>query len=334
MTSLSIHVSEDSQVGETRRAVTQLCRQQGNDETFSGKAAIVATELARNLFMHAGGGEIIIRTVPHPAQAGLEILALDKGPGIQNPGECMRDGYSTAGTAGNGMGSIQRLSTRFDLFSQPQRGTVVWTRLLPSGAENLPGKTRSFDWSGVSIADARETVCGDAWDIDEQSGIFRAFVVDGLGHGPFAEEAAREAIAVFRSTFAEPAETLAQVNGALFQTRGAAGALLTISLKNQTGLTAGLGNISMRITDGDRLRSLVSENGTLGTGARRIVQNPFRFSPGMLIIMHSDGLLSNWGFDPYPGLAMRSPGLIAGVLYRDFKRGGDDATVVVARHLA
>jgi len=50
-----------------------------------------------------------------------------------------------------------------------------------------------------------------------------------------------------------------------------------------------------------------------------------------MLVLHSDGLVSHWSLDAYPGLAARDPSLIAGILYRDFTRGRDDVTVVVAK---
>src|SRR5215469_14902283 len=122
--SRSITVVEESQVGFAKRSVVEICRRMSSDETFCGKAAIVATELARNLVRHGKGGEIVIRE----HFLSLELLALDRGPGMHNIAECLRDGFTTAGTAGTGFGSIKRLSDRFEVFSQPGHGTAVWVR--------------------------------------------------------------------------------------------------------------------------------------------------------------------------------------------------------------
>ena len=48
--------------------------------------------------------------------------------------------------------------------------------------------------------------------------------------------------------------------------------------------------------------------------------------------MHSDGISARWSLDDYPGLVRRHPGVVAGLLYRDFQRESDDATVIVVRH--
>jgi anti-sigma regulatory factor (Ser/Thr protein kinase) len=124
-----IAVIEESQIGSARRCVAQICKRSGGDEMFCGKAAIVVTEMARNIFLHGKGGAIVIREVATAASTSLELLALDRGPGMRNIAECLRDGFSTAGTAGTGFGAIKRLSDRFEVFSLPGRGTVVWVRV-------------------------------------------------------------------------------------------------------------------------------------------------------------------------------------------------------------
>src|SRR6516165_9130413 len=115
--SRSIAVAEESQVGFAKRSVVAICRRISRNETFCGKAAIVVTELARNLVRHGKGGEIVMREHATPAFLYLELLALDRGPGMQNIAECLRDGFSTAGTAGTGFGAIRRLSDRFEVYS-------------------------------------------------------------------------------------------------------------------------------------------------------------------------------------------------------------------------
>src|SRR5688500_2123976 len=98
----------------------------GLGEVRQGEVAIVVTELATNLVKHARGGELLIRAVE---DGTLEVLAVDRGGGIARPAEVMRDGYSTAGTLGAGLGAVRRLAARFDLYSTPGAGTVVMARL-------------------------------------------------------------------------------------------------------------------------------------------------------------------------------------------------------------
>jgi anti-sigma regulatory factor (Ser/Thr protein kinase) len=325
-----IAVNEESQIGLARRCVVEICQRISRDETFCGKAAIVVTEMARNLVRHAKGGEIIIREAATPTSLSLELLALDRGPGMRNIAECLRNGFSTAGTAGTGFGAIKRLSDRFEVFSQPARGTVVWVRLCALDTCSAP---HAFESSGISIAVEREEVCGDAWEVIETAGVLRAMVVDGLGHGPFAGQAAREAVAVFRSQATTGvASTLKLVDQALTKTRGAAGAIVELCPAKGQVTAAGVGNISMRVLNNGESKSFGCDNGTLGTGVPKIREFTQPWMQGSVLVMHSDGVKTHWTLDDYPGLGRRHPGLVAGLLYRDFRRERDDVTVIVVRH--
>jgi anti-sigma regulatory factor (Ser/Thr protein kinase) len=327
-TNLRIPVADDSQVGNARRAVTQRCEEAGLNEEFRGRAAIVATELARNLALHATGGQLLITLLDLGSGPILELITTDRGPGMRNVGECLRDGYSTAGTAGNGFGAIRRLSQDFEVYSQLGAGTVVWAR-LHSGNPPRPARIQV---GAVSLACAPEPVCGDAWGCRELVDAARVTVSDGLGHGLFAHEAAESSLAIFRDTMAQPLErVLGTINEELTKTRGAAQAIVHIDFLENTVRAAGVGNISMRVIQHENSRSMVSENGILGAGARRIREYGYPWAPDAILILHSDGLSTNWGLQKYPALDQRHPAVIAAVLFRDHARERDDATIVVVR---
>src|SRR6185436_14704717 len=110
-------IDDASKVGEARRAAHTLANFEFDADTASN-VAIVATELANNLFRHAGGGELLIQVLGQDDDAVVELLAVDKGPGMQDVARCMQDGYSTHGTAGTGLGAINRLADEFDLYSR------------------------------------------------------------------------------------------------------------------------------------------------------------------------------------------------------------------------
>lgn len=331
MSSHRIEVVEDSQVGEARRCVSEWCHRLGHDETLCGQGAIIATELARNMVVHGDGGELIIQEAVATDPPGLELLALDQGRGMANVTECLRDGYSTSGTAGTGLGAVKRLSDRFEIHSQPGKGTGVWVRF---GTGKFAGSP-AFDVGAVSVALAGEQLCGDAWEWLGGNDSLRVMIADGLGHGPFAEEAAREALAVFRRRAQSSlTETLELVHQSLFKTRGAAGAIVELRPGIGQTASAAVGNISMRLLLAAGPKNLVSDNGTLGASMRRVQQYSYPWETGALLVMHSDGVGTGWNLDDYPGLTRRYPSLIAGVLYRDFRRRRDDATVVVARQNA
>jgi hypothetical protein len=94
-----------------------------------------------------------------------------------------------------------------------------------------------------------------------------------------------------------------------------------------------VGNIACRVEASTANRHLVSYNGTVGHVLRKVQEFSFPWPKGALLVLHSDGLVTHWDLAAYPGLSARHPGLIAGVLYRDYDRGRDDVSVVVLRNL-
>jgi len=93
----------------------------------------------------------------------------------------------------------------------------------------------------------------------------------------------------------------------------------------------GVGNIGAVLASGGEARRLASNNGTAGHIAPRIREFTYPFSTKPLVILHSDGLSARWEIDAYPGLAASHPSLVAGVVFRDNRRGRDDVTVVAMR---
>jgi len=98
-----------------------------------------------------------------------------------------------------------------------------------------------------------------------------------------------------------------------------------------TATFCGIGNVAGSLLNGTTIRRMVTLNGTAGAAARRIQAFGYPLERGTVAILFSDGLVSSWTLDPYPGLLSHDPALIAGVLYRDHVRGRDDVTVVVAK---
>src|SRR5690349_7391362 len=129
MPSHRMEVTHESHVGQVRRYTHEAASRLGAGDLRAGEATIVATELATNLVKHGGGGEILVQEVKESVPPALEILALDSGPGMANVNACLRDGFSTAGSAGTGLGAVQRLAAEFQIQSQQGRGTGIWVRL-------------------------------------------------------------------------------------------------------------------------------------------------------------------------------------------------------------
>ena len=125
----TIAIEDSSQVGEARRSAAAIAAVVGLNETDAGKVAILATEAATNIAKHAGRGEIMLRSIDSAGVRGVELIAIDSGPGIPDIDRALRDGYSTAGTSGAGLGAFSRLATRFDVYTAASAGTVIAARI-------------------------------------------------------------------------------------------------------------------------------------------------------------------------------------------------------------
>ena len=322
-------IQDLSQVGESRRVGQDLAQRLAFDETQAGKLAIVITELGNNIIRHGSAdGELLLRTLERDGETiGLEVLAIDNGRGMDNVNRNMADGYSTADTAGTGLGAIRRLADDFTIYSTPGKGTAVLARVRASGHHRTAGD--GYRLGAVCVEKPGEAISGDGWCVVPRAGMLLAMVADGLGHGVSAAEAANEAIRVFsETTLQQPAQLVDVIHAALQKTRGAAVAVAAINTAKGTMHYAGLGNIAGVIlgANGER-RGLICQNGTAGVEARRIQEHTYPWQRGAVLIMHSDGL-KQWNIDAYAGALQHDPAVIAGLLYRDFRRGTDDVTVL------
>ena len=225
--SISLPVEEASGVAEARRVAMELAEDLCFSEADIGRVGLVVTEAATNIVQHAERGEILLRPFTYEAPASLEMLALDKGPGMANVAAAMRDGFSTGGSSGHGLGAIARLATCFDISSAPGKGTALLARIgrLTSKRSAEPG----LEWGAVCVAKRDEHVCGDAWAVTAGPVQNTVLVVDGLGHGIDAHDAASAALGVFEGDpHARPETMLRALHEGLRATRGAVAGVMTV----------------------------------------------------------------------------------------------------------
>jgi hypothetical protein len=228
---------------------------------------------------------------------------------------------------GTGLGALSRLARVFDMHSSPGKGSVVMARVVADGA----GANR-FDVGAVCQAKAGEEQCGDDWTYTAQADRYMIVVADGLGHGPDAHRAALTAIDVaHRRGAMAPGAVLDDIHAASRPTRGAAVSLCAVEHEAGVCRFAGVGNVACAIVHEGKQRHFASLNGTVGHSVRKIQEFSAPWPAGAVLVMHSDGLATQWNLAHYPGLAARHPSVVAGVLYRDYSRGRDDVTVVVSR---
>jgi anti-sigma regulatory factor (Ser/Thr protein kinase) len=326
---VAIPIRETSQIAEARREAIAVARRNGFKEGDSGRVGLVATELGTNLVKHGRGGELLIGVIEDNEVSGIELLAIDQGPGIGNVEQCLRDGYSSAGTAGNGLGAVIRQSHLVDIASWPGFGTGVLARVQPGPPSPKRYASRT-GWGAVSVALPGQDVCGDSWSV-EVNGATTYFVADGLGHGPDAAEASVEAVRLFHRFRGHRVPTLLDyVHGGLRSTRGAAVSIARFDPATRQVIFSGVGNVAGALAYNGTLRRMVTMPGTAGHNARKMQSFDYPFEGG-LIVLNSDGIGTSWNFTRYPGIESAHPALIAAIIYRDFGRKRDDATVLVGK---
>lgn len=324
------HIGEPSEIAAARRAACTLAKSLGFDETVTAEIAIVVTEAGTNIAKYAGVGEILLRKAfRHDGAVGMEILALDRGPGIPHLSRRMEDGSSTGGSYGIGLGAMERLADQFDIYTAAGQGTVICLSFWGKPDADFAS---GFDIGLICLPLAGETISGDAWGMGCDGEKLTVLLADGLGHGPLAATASEAACMTLAC---RPAMSAAQVLGHahldLQRSRGAAVGVACIHGDPRRTTFAGVGNIAGCVLQDGKSHQLVSHNGIVGSNLRKVQEFDSPWSPDALLIMHSDGIRTRWDISQYPGLALLYPALVAAVLYRDFNRPNDDTTVLVCR---
>ncbi|AUT58279.1 ATP-binding protein [Paraburkholderia terrae] len=354
----SFEIADASSVAFARRGANDAAQKGALNETDLGRVALIVTEAATNILKHAQHGELLVRVLPSDTAGtfanGVEIIAIDKGSGMQDVQLAFRDGSSTAGSPGTGLGAIRRLSEELSVYSQPNLGTVLRAVVRSRGGHERPARAAAgTDIGGICVPYPGESVCGDAWGIEADQDGLTVTLADGLGHGPDAHVAAAGAVEVARRRAGRsPAALMELAHGALRPTRGAAVAIARLDLARSQLVFTGTGNIAASIfntgkpalvgggtshnasTAADSTRNtwqLTSRNGIVGHTMRDSQEFEVPWTRDALLILHSDGIGTRWDLAAYPGLHLQPAVMIAAVLYRDFSRRRDDATVVVVK---
>ena len=319
-----LRVEDPSAAAACRGAALALAARLGFPAHRGDELALAVTEAASNLHKHAREGSMLLRITRDGDRPGIELVTIDAGPGLRDTGAALRDGHSTSGTLGIGLGAINRLADFCDLYSVPGHGTALVARFWPAPRDYAVRQ------AGLVRPIAGETDCGDVFGATETDADVTGVLCDGLGHGPLAATAATTGVAaVLEDPRAEPAALVERAHRAMASTRG--GAIGVVQLAGEVIRFAGLGNIAAVIlADGTR-RSMLSVPGIAGHQARTIRQFEYTAPRGATIILHSDGISSRWAPGALPGLNARDPLIVGAALLAEAGTRRDDAGVLVLK---
>lgn len=326
-----VEVSCDADITAARRRAKAAAAALGFGPAACQEIAVAITELATNLVKHAGEGKLVLTPLGEDSRIGLEIESLDKGPGISNVREALADGFSSTGTFGVGFGAVNQLMDDFEITSKPGHGTrVIARKWIPAAApavlEQCP-----FAVGAATRPHPRFTINGDSFVIVHDSRSTLVGIIDGLGHGQFAQRAANAA-RLYVETHADSAlkDIFLGTGRACAATRGVVMALARFTWETSRLSFASIGNIEARVFGEGRFPFVV-RRGIVGVNAPSAVTTEHPWPQDNALVLHSDGLPTHWTAQQFDGLVEQSASEIAARLLRSLAKDDDDATVLVVK---
>jgi len=349
-----IAISHPDDISQAREATRLLAVEIGFDAVSCEEIAIVTSELASNLIKHAQGGSLRLAASGAGERVWIQIESQDSGPGIADVERALTDGFSTTGSLGYGLGTVNRLMDEVLITSQPRQGTQIlckrWLRKEPMTVGTFP-----LEFGVATCPYPGMEVNGDAFVIKRWGTHALVGVIDGLGHGPLAHDAAEAARQFVETHYDQPLDVLfLGVARTCHSTRGVVMALarfdfdlpvaglpsihnelLQSGTKNQkSGLKltfASIGNIEQRVLSELKPMNFIVRRGVLGGSAPKVVVTEHPWDSASLLVLHSDGLRTHWRWEDFPGLVDQSAEEIARQLLRTLTKDEDDATVLVSK---
>jgi serine/threonine-protein kinase RsbT len=122
---LVVSIHSDADMVEARAKSRILADELGFSRTDATLIATAISEIARNILVHAGRGEISMRPLSEDGRYGLAVVARDSGPGIRDVDRAVESGYASRGGLGLGLPGARRLMDEFEVESEPGEGTTV-----------------------------------------------------------------------------------------------------------------------------------------------------------------------------------------------------------------
>ena len=326
-----LSISEPLDSAAAQHAVRQMAVTLGFPGNASEELALAVAELASNLLKHAGGGTLTLRPLYPGGCVGIEVEASDHGPGIADVEQSFADGYSTSGSLGYGLGSVNRLMDEIDISSAPDSGTqIVCRRWLRTNQKDLTGSRWEVGVFTRPCQGWRQN--GDAFVVKEWQGQLLVGVIDGLGHGELAQKAALAAQLYVETHYDQPLEKI--FSGVARASRATRGVVMALAMFRSSARLhfLSIGNVEVRAWSGPERLSFFLQRGILGGQQSSPRVQEFKWKSDWLLVLHTDGLRARWQWSDFPGLQREPAEFAARKLMRALATEHDDATVLVVRH--
>lgn len=329
-------ISGESSVYLLRSRLRAVSRRMAFPDSKREHMELVCNEIVTNQSKYAGGHGLVQlweRLGPTPE---IHIFALDRGPGIANLPNALSDGYTSGGTLGKGLGTIQRVSDHCDFYTlpfgvspgSPWHGLAVWARFRAAKSEQPPQVYQA----GIYLRAYHDSVhngdhvCIDSEDIRR----IRWIHLDGLGHGEEAAQTVRDTCHAWDSELST-SESLARLSKQLQGSRGAVAIACSVDFASGCAELSGVGDMSAWLIGNGNRRSLSFSPGILGHSHRHFESVGFEMPRHGLLLTASDGIRKSWEIGTFPGLWRKHPQLIAFFLGEVIGRTNDDRSLIALR---
>lgn len=325
-------ISNPSEVIAIRRIAKEMAHDIGFDEPAREEISLVVSELASNIIKYAQRGMITLTPVCNKQCEGLMIEAEDNGEGF-NEHTSMKDGVSTSGTLGVGLGAVNRLMDEFDILQREDAsGTrIVCKRWLHDNSNH--GLHCPFEFGVFSRSKLNEAANGDTFIIKNIRGATLVGVIDGVGHGELASHAANAARQYVERHAESPLlDIFRGVDRACASTRGVVMALVVFDWTNGTFRYASVGNIEVKVFSyGNEKPKFIVRRGIVGKHAPSPVITENVWHSGDILALHSDGISTQWQWHDFAQYANHPAQVIAEHIYNAMQKDHDDATIVIVK---
>jgi anti-sigma regulatory factor (Ser/Thr protein kinase) len=342
----SVALVEETQIGQARRALRRCAAELEFSERQLAELDIAVKEIGSNAikFGRSTGQIYFTATDTELDPPGVEILYVDKGPGIEDTALAIEDGYTTSGSMGAGLGAVKRMADEFHIYSQVHsstrrlsmyerttHGTTIAVRKYVAGDREQVSNGRAR-WGVFTRPQAGEESNGDGYLVKRIETRQLVAIIDGLGHGEGARAATAAALASIEENAQQPVEAIIRAaHEALRSTRGAVLGLAAIDVSSRTIEYAGIGNTDFRVLGGSKPLRFISLNGTLGSRLDRVKVFKEQLPRSSTLVLSTDGISDRWDPESYPGLLGLHPQLLCATVMRDYGRSNDDATILCGR---
>jgi anti-sigma regulatory factor (Ser/Thr protein kinase) len=332
----SYQVEERSFVSYIKREIHQQASRGKFSEVEVAEIDIIVSEISSNLIKHVGSGELLYRFDEDDNSSTFEIISIDKGKGMDTA-LMMKDGNSTTKTLGHGLGAIERLSDASQVYSIPGWGTICYAMRTSkkNGEQSVRKNGNGIDLEvrALCVNRPRETVCGDGYRVKRSAAELKIFFGDGLGHGPHAKEAIDRAGDFFMNCpLSDPVEIIRMMHVDVRRTRGLVATIAVLNRKTNEWTICGVGNTIVRMYNGIQYKNYMSYNGTIGLNLPNSMNaTTIRAERNQHLIICSDGIQSRWDLSRYPSIYKYDNTVLAAAIYKDYTRGNDDSSVLIAK---